>query len=109
MAEISINESCQTEQATLGQHNCDLWKQFHTFTLTLSNVCSCEKSISDSFLGSLLDPPDLSHLPAIQHGRYYEGVVTSCYLALHVTSGIPISMRTCGLVLGHLETVEMEN
>ena len=102
MAEISINELCQTEQATLGQHICDLWKQLHIIILTSSNfkrVCSSEKSISDSFVGSLLDPPDLSHLPAIQHGRYYEGVAASCYLALHVTSGIPISMRTCGLVL----------
>ena len=36
MAEISINESHQTEQATLGQHNCDLWKQLHTITLALS-------------------------------------------------------------------------
>ena len=65
--------------------------------LTLS--CSREKSISNSFVGSLLNPPDLSHLPAIQHGRYHEGVAASSYLAMHVNNGTPISMRTCDLVL----------
>ena len=102
MAVMSLNESRQTEQATLGQHNCDLWKEYHTVTLTSSDfkcICSQEKSISDSFVGSFLIPPDLSHLPTIQYGRYYEGVAASSYLAMHVNNGIPISMRTCGLVL----------
>ena len=38
MAVISRNESRQIEQATLGAHNCDLWKEYHTVTLTSSDV-----------------------------------------------------------------------
>ena len=37
MAVITLNESHQIEQATLGQHNCDLWKEYHSITLTSSN------------------------------------------------------------------------
>ena len=40
MAVISLNESCQIEQATLGQHNCDLWKEYHTIILTSRGVAS---------------------------------------------------------------------
>jgi len=57
MTEISLDESRQIEKATMGQHNCDLWKQYHTITLTSSNfkrICSRKISTSDSFVSSLL-------------------------------------------------------
>ena len=59
-------------------------------------VYNQEKSILDSFVSSLLDSPDLCHLPAMQ---YHEGVTASSYLAMHVNNGTTISMRTCSLVL----------
>ena len=71
---ISLEESQQIEQATIGQHTSVVWKEYHTRIITSSNfriICKC-REVTDNFIRWLFHPPDISHIPAIQHGRQFE-------------------------------------
>ena len=71
-------------QATIGQYLSSLWRDYHTKTITSSNfkiICT-RKEVTDAFVKWLLNPPDLGHIPAIQHGRQYETTATKAYQAL---------------------------
>lgn len=84
---------------TIEQHLSTLWKDYHTKTITskFKIIYRC-KEVTEDFVKWLLNPPDLSHVPAIQHGRQYESTAAKAYQALK--SGVEnFKMRECGLVL----------
>ena len=97
---ISFEECQRIEQATIGQHLSSLWRDYHTKTITSSNfkiICR-HKEVTDAFVKWLINPPDLRHIPVIQHGRQYESTAAKAYQALK--SGVEdFKMRECGLVL----------
>ena len=96
---ISFEECQGIEQATIGQHLSSLWRDYHTKTITynFNIICRC-KEVTDAFVKWLLNPPDLSHIPAIKHGRQYESTAAKAYQALK--SGVEnFKMRECGLIL----------
>ena len=94
---ISFEDCQRIEQATIGQHLSSLWKDYHTKMINFKIICR-RKEVSDAFVKWLLNPPDLSHIPAIQHGRQYEPTAAKAYQTLK--SGVEdFKMTECGLVL----------
>ena len=84
MLRISLEESQQIEQATLGQHTSAVWKEYHTKTITSFNfriVCKC-REVTNNFMRWLLHPPYISHIPAIHHGRQFEPTTANAYKGL---------------------------
>ena len=73
---ISFEDCQRIEQVTIGQHLSTLWKDYHTKTITSKFKVICRrKEVTNDFVKWLLNPPDLSHVPAIQHGRQYESML----------------------------------
>lgn len=98
---ISLRDAQHIERQTIGQAGNAEWLRLHKSTLTASNFWRIGHSGrgADSLLRSIFDGPALDHVPAIAHGRAHEKEAVERYVADKRTSGTPVRVRGCGLVL----------
>jgi hypothetical protein len=106
---ISKEDVTRIEQATVGQNSNPLWKRLRKGRLTASNFyrvhtkvesVKCNPSTDCSKLVcSLLDPPEISHLPQIQRGHAAEREAANKLIELLHKTHMNIHVTECGLYL----------
>lgn len=99
---ILLSQAIAIERRTRQQGDSTLWHELRKVTLTASRMhrVLTRKTVDEQFAATIFDDRDISHLPAIAHGREKEALARKDYLAAQAELGNEgCLVQACGLVL----------